>query len=45
MLDLAVAEDADIVIGSCFVNKCKEMFASMLGSRIITVAIKLTTGR
>lgn len=45
MLDLAVAEDADIVIGSRFVNKCKEVSARMLGSRIITVAIKLTTGK
>lgn len=45
MLDLAVAEDVDIVIGSRFVNKCKEVSARMLGSRIITVAIKLTTGK
>ena len=40
-----VAEDVDIVIGSRFVNKCKEVSARMLGSRIITVAIKLTTGK
>lgn len=45
MLDLAVAEDVDIVIGSRFVNKCKEVSVRMLGSRIITVAIKLTTGK
>lgn len=45
MLDLAVAEDVDIVIGSRFANKCKEVSARMLGSRIITVAIKLTTGK
>ena len=45
MLDLAVAEDVDIVIGSRFVNKCKEVSARILGSRIITVAIKLTTGK
>lgn len=45
MLDLTVAEDVDIVIGSRFVNKCKEVSARMLGSRIITVAIKLTTGK
>lgn len=45
ILDLAVAEDVDIVIGSRFVNKCKEVSARMLGSRIITVAIKLTTGK
>ena len=45
MLDLAVAEDVDIVIGSRFVNKCKEVSARMLGSRIITVEIKLTTGK
>lgn len=45
MLDLAIAEDADIVIGSRFVNKRKEVSARMLGSRIITVAIKLTTGK
>ncbi len=45
MLDLAVAEDVDIVIASRFVNKCKEVSARMLGSRIITVAIKLTTGK
>lgn len=45
MLDLAVAEDVDIVVGSRFVSKCKEVSARMLGSRIITVAIKLTTGK
>lgn len=45
MLDLAVAEDVDIVVGSRFVNRCKEVSARMLGSRIITVAIKLTTGK
>lgn len=31
MLDLAVAEDVDIVIGSRFVNKRKEVSARMLG--------------
>lgn len=45
MLDLAVAEDVDIVIGSRFVNKCKEVSARMPGLRIITVAIKLATGK
>lgn len=45
MLKCAMSENADIVIGSRFVNKRKEVSARMLGSRIITVAIKLTTGK
>ncbi|MFQ8704832.1 MAG: glycosyltransferase family 2 protein [Thomasclavelia sp.] len=35
----------DIVIGSRFVNEKKHMSARMLGSRLITFMIKLTTGK
>lgn len=35
----------DIVIGSRFVNKRKERSLRMVGARILTVAIKLTTGK
>lgn len=45
MLECAESENADIVIGSRFVEKCKEVSARMIGSRVITVAIKLTTGK
>lgn len=37
-------EHADIVIGSRFVTKEKEASARMMGSRLITSIIKLTTG-
>lgn len=36
---------ADIVIGSRFVTKKKERSARMIGSRLITALIKLTTGQ
>ena len=38
-------EGYDIVIGSRFVNKKKEHSLRMLGSRLITGAIKITTGK
>lgn len=44
MLD-KLSEGYDIVIGSRFVNKRKEKTLRMLGARILTVAIKLTTGK
>lgn len=37
--------DADIVVGSRFLTKRKERSARMFGSKIITVLIKLTTGK
>lgn len=37
-------EGYDIVIGSRFVNKKKEKSLRMLGSKMITVSIKMTTG-
>lgn len=37
--------DADIVVGSRFLIKRKERSARMFGSKIITVLIKLTTGK
>lgn len=39
-----IKEGYDIVIGSRYVNKKKGNSARMLGSKMITVAIKLTTG-
>lgn len=45
MLECMEQGGADIVIGSRFVERRKELSARMLGSRIITVAIKLTTGK
>lgn len=38
-------EDYDIVIGSRFVNKKKPFTMRMLGSRLISTAIRLTTGK
>lgn len=35
----------DIVIGSRFINKRKERSLRMIGARMLTVAIKLTTGK
>ncbi|SDM17794.1 Glycosyltransferase involved in cell wall bisynthesis [Kandleria vitulina] len=35
----------DIVVGSRFVDNAKEMSARMIGSRLITLMIKLTTGK
>ena len=40
-----LSEGYDIVIGSRFVTKRKEKTLRMLGARILTVAIKLTTGK
>lgn len=45
MLETAINEDADIVIGSRFLHVKKEISARMIGSRLITVMIKLTTGK
>lgn len=45
MLDLAVKEQCDIVIGSRFVTERKPWSARMLGSRVIATCIALTTGR
>lgn len=39
-----IKEGYDIVIGSRFLNVRKDKSARMIGSRMITVAIKLTTG-
>ena len=40
-----LSEGYDIVIGSRFVTKRKEKTLRMLGARILTVVIKLTTGK
>lgn len=40
-----IKEGYDVVIGSRFVEAKKDMSARMLGSRFITAAIKLTTGK
>lgn len=45
MLEVAEREGADIVIGSRFLNVRKEVSARMIGSRLITVMIKLATGK
>lgn len=45
MLDLAVKEQCDIVIGSRFVTERKPWSARMLGSRVIAACIAVTTGR
>lgn len=37
-------EGYDIVIGSRFVNQHKDMSVRMIGSRLISIAIRLTTG-
>lgn len=39
-----IRQGYDIVIGSRFVKKCKNNSLRMIGSRILTVAIKMTTG-
>lgn len=44
MYHCAVITKADIVIGSRFVNQKKDYSARMLGSRLISSMIKLTTG-
>lgn len=45
MLEKMLATDADIVIGSRFCEKKKNHSARMLGSRLITSAIRLKTGK
>ncbi len=45
MLEKMLATDADIVIGSRFCEKKKDHSARMLGSRLITSAIRLKTGK
>lgn len=45
LLDKAIDTDADIVIGSRFVTEKKSHSARMLGSRLITSIIRLTTGK
>ncbi|WP_303214201.1 glycosyltransferase family 2 protein [uncultured Enorma sp.] len=44
MLDCMKKNNADIVIGSRFVTEKKEHSARMMGSRLITSLIKVTTG-
>lgn len=45
MAKMAERENLDVVIGSRFVNKKKPFSARMIGSRIITACIKITTGK
>ncbi len=45
MVDAAVAQDADIVIGSRFVTEKNQASARMTGSALISGMIKLTTGK
>ena len=45
LLEKAVDVDADIVIGSRFVTEKKSHSARMIGSRLITSIIRLTTGK
>lgn len=45
LVDKAVGTDADIVIGSRFVTQKKSHSARMIGSRLITSIIRLTTGK
>lgn len=45
MLQVMDEKDADIVIGSRFVNEKKPFNMRMLGSNLISSAIRLTTGR
>ena len=40
-----IKEGYDIVIGSRFVNQKKEKSLRMVGSKMLTVAIKITTGK
>lgn len=44
MIECMEREAADIVIGSRFVNKKKSLSARMIGSRLISAMIRLTTG-
>lgn len=45
MLECAIKDSVDIVIGSRYVERKKECSARMIGSRLITSLIKLTTGK
>lgn len=45
MVKLAVAEDIDIVIGSRFVTEKKPFTARMIGNRLISALIRVTTGK
>ena len=40
-----IKEGYDIVIGSRFINQKKEKSLRMIGSKMLTVAIKITTGK
>ncbi len=45
LLETALREQADITVGSRFVEKRKPFSARMFGSRLITLAIFMTTGK
>lgn len=45
LLDEAQSRSADIVIGSRFLTVCKDKSLRMIGSRMITVLIKILTGK
>ena len=45
MVEKMERDGADIVIGSRFVKRKKSLSARMIGSRLITASIKLTTGK
>jgi len=45
LIDSMIVTDADIVIGSRFVDEKKSFTARMIGSSLISVLIKLTTGK
>ena len=45
LVDKALSENADIVIGSRFLNVRKDKSLRMIGSRMITLLIKLLTGK
>lgn len=45
MLRIAEKDDCDIIIGSRFVTERKPWTARMIGSRLISACIRLTTGR
>lgn len=45
MIEKMEQDDVDIVIGSRFVSRKKTLSARMIGSRVISAAIKLTTGK
>lgn len=45
MLEMAEQENLDIVIGSRFVTEEKPFTARMIGNRVITACIRITTGK